>query len=64
MNQAFVSGASGFIGQHLTATLRQSGWRVITLERPDLLGPSVKLGAVEPAQEGGQRVVFHLAAPK
>jgi nucleoside-diphosphate-sugar epimerase len=34
---AFVTGATGFIGSHLTAHLRNAGWRVGILARPETI---------------------------
>lgn len=58
--RALVTGASGFVGRHLTAALRESGWRVTTLDRTapaDLVGDlrSLSLRSVR------ADVVFHLA---
>lgn len=69
---AVVTGASGFIGSHLCPALKQAGYRVLALTRPDGGATSVAADATElrscPLQESslcdafaGASVVFHLA---
>jgi GDP-4-dehydro-6-deoxy-D-mannose reductase len=58
--RALVTGASGFVGRWLTASLREAGWRVTTLDRKapaDLVGD---LRAV-PLRGVSVDVAFHLA---
>lgn len=69
MRAAFVTGATGFIGRHLVARLRQAGWRVTAARRGPGneegvdLGPSPwtaeRLAAA--LEAAGSEVVFHLA---
>jgi GDP-4-dehydro-6-deoxy-D-mannose reductase len=59
--KALVTGASGFVGRHLTAALRDAGWRVITAARhgpADLRGDLLQA----PLRGVSADVVFHLAA--
>ncbi len=59
--KAFVTGASGFVGRHLTAALRDAGWRVLTSARhgpADLCGDLLRV----PLRGVSVDVVFHLAA--
>jgi nucleoside-diphosphate-sugar epimerase len=70
---AFVTGASGFIGRHLTAVLAERGWRVRCLVRPtSVVRPLRRVGAelhrgdvLQPTslESGlaGVDAVFHLA---
>lgn len=58
--KALVTGASGFVGRHLVAALRDSGWRVLTADRhgpADLRGDLLRL----PLRGIRVDVVFHLA---
>lgn len=58
--RAFVTGASGFVGRHLVAALRDAGWRVTTSSRR---GPSDLTGDLltVPLRGISADVVFHLA---
>jgi GDP-4-dehydro-6-deoxy-D-mannose reductase len=59
--KALVTGASGFVGRHLTAALRDAGWRVLTAARhgpADLQGDLLRI----PLRGVSADVVFHLAA--
>lgn len=50
---ALITGASGFVGRHLLAALRQQGWRVVALRRPTS-------GPVVPEESGGfETVILH-----
>lgn len=58
--KALVTGASGFVGRHLTRSLREAGWAVLTSDRhapADLVGDLLKL----PLSRIKANVVFHLA---
>ena len=74
MNHAVVTGASGFIGRHLVATLAGQGVRVTALHRRPV-DPSMAIDGVTwvaadvtdkaslaAAMAPGADVVFHLAA--
>jgi GDP-4-dehydro-6-deoxy-D-mannose reductase len=58
--KAFVTGASGFVGRHLVAALRDAGWRVVTSARH---GPADVRGDLlrAPLRGVSADVVFHLA---
>lgn len=66
---AFVTGASGFIGRHLVATLEQTGWRVAVARHGSGAGRGPNLGPFPwtatriraALSEVGPDVVFHLA---
>lgn len=73
--QALVTGATGFIGQHLVARLLDSGWRVAALLRPGASfseldiealqvfeGDVTQSDALRAACASGPDAVFHLAA--
>jgi len=58
--KALVTGASGFVGRHLAAALRDAGWRVLTSDRrgpADLSGDLLRV----PLRGVSVDVVFHLA---
>src|SRR5581483_10544390 len=58
--KALVTGALGFVGRHLTAALRDAGWRVLTADRrgpADLVGDLLTV----PFRGVSVDVVFHLA---
>ena len=58
--KALVTGASGFVGRHLTAALREAGWRVITSARhgpADIPGDLLRA----PLRGVSADVVYHLA---
>lgn len=72
---AFVTGATGFIGQNLLEVLHEAGWRVTALVRPgSRTGPATRLGAelvegdvsdadsLARAMPEGLDCVFHVAA--
>jgi nucleoside-diphosphate-sugar epimerase len=66
---AFVTGASGFIGRHLVATLERTGWRVAVPRRGSGAGEGPDLGPFPwtaariraALSEVAPDVVFHLA---
>jgi nucleoside-diphosphate-sugar epimerase len=66
---AFITGASGFIGQHLVAHLRDRGWRVVCARRVPRNGEAADLGPVPwtaariaaALAEAQPDIVFHLA---
>ncbi|HVE41796.1 MAG TPA: NAD-dependent epimerase/dehydratase family protein [Planctomycetota bacterium] len=58
--KALVTGSSGFVGRHLTAALRDAGWRVLTSARhgpADIRGDLLRA----PLRSVSVDVVFHLA---
>jgi GDP-4-dehydro-6-deoxy-D-mannose reductase len=58
--KALLTGADGFVGRHLAAALRDTGWRVTTSDRHgsvDLLGDLLQI----PLPQDRFDVVFHLA---
>lgn len=69
-----LTGATGFVGRHVTARLARDGWRVTALARRPELVPALADGGIEahrweaaggaglPAACGGARAVVHLAA--
>ena len=71
---AYVTGAAGFVGRHLTERLVADGWHVVALCRPtdrvEVLPPSVDIvlgdlmdpGALMDTLAPGTDAVFHLAA--
>lgn len=73
MTQALVTGASGFLGRHVVALLRERGVRVLAFVRPSshidgLRAPGVEIAygdATDPLPDDlckGIDLVFHLAA--
>ena len=74
MKRALITGATGFIGSHLTEALLKSGWQVVALTRravkpvlpnivvvtADLANPDSLIRAVSHA--GSLNAIFHLAA--
>jgi len=75
MPTAFVTGATGFVGQHLVLQLREQGWTVRALRRVGssagalesvgvewMTGDITDGAAVHEAMHQGCDVVFHLAA--
>ena len=69
--QAFVTGASGFIGTHLVRRLSADGWKVLALDLKTPLAPSPGVEVVRgdirdpgPWKKAleGTNVLFHLAA--
>jgi dihydroflavonol-4-reductase len=71
---AYVTGAAGFVGRHLTERLVADGWQVTALCRPDdraevlpagvqvVLGDLIDPGTVMDTLAPGTDAVFHLAA--
>jgi dihydroflavonol-4-reductase len=69
--QAFVTGASGFIGTHLVRRLSADGWKVLALDLKTPLTPSPGIKVIrgdirdpDPWKKAleGTNVLFHLAA--
>jgi dTDP-4-dehydrorhamnose reductase len=57
--KALITGASGFIGSHLCADLRQQGFEVIALRNSNPLGSSTPIGVIEEICDIRQRASIH-----